>query len=230
VATITQTIDRVRTSAASPLGKFSQDSKDLGDLTDPKGFASAGAAGPLFKVLVGAEFFSKMNPQGEVTEVKLSDKLLANIKPDNDPAGAQGAFSEAGMKNIIMQMVTPVAAGGVDLGETWKRLMVVPAGPDGQTRQVEQTFTYKGPVAASAGLEAIEFTSRFDPPKADPNVPVSVKKETQTGRVEFDNIAGRVVKSTVAEDVELSITIQGKEVQQKSETSRVLTLSKDKAP
>jgi predicted secreted protein len=231
VATITQTIDRVRTTAAAPFGKFSFDSKDLGNTADPKAIASAaGAAGLMIKVLVGAEFTSKMNPQGEVTEVKLADKLLANLRGDNDPAVAQGPFSEAGLKNIIMQMVTPVAAGSVELGETWKRSMAIPAGPDGQTRQVEQTFTYKGPDPTSASLEKLEFTTRYDPPKADPNVAVTVKKETQIGRIEFDNAAGRVAKSTVTEEVELSISIQGKEVHQKAETSRVLTLSKDKAP
>ena len=171
-----------------------------------------------------------MNLRGEVTDVKLSDKLLASLRADNEPGGAQGQFSEAGLKNIIAQMVMPMAEGGVDIGESWKMSQAIPAGPEGQTRQVEHAFTYKGHDATSAGLEVIEFATKFESPKADPNVPVTVKKETQTGRVEFDNTSGRVVKSTVAENVEAAISIQGKELLQKAETSRVLTLSKDKAP
>ena len=222
VASMTQTIDRVRTSAASPFGKFSFDSKEAG--------AAASVAGPLFKMLVGAEFSSKMSPKGEVTDIKLSDKLLATLRGDSEPAGAQGQFSEAGLKNMLAQMVIPLPEEGVDAGQTWQRAMAIPAGPDGQTRQIEQTFTYKGPDAANAGLEAIGFTTKFDPPKADPNVPVTFKKETATGQFDFDNAAGRIVKSNVVEDVEVSVTIEGKEVPQKVETTRVLALSKDKAP
>jgi hypothetical protein len=230
VASITQTVDRVRTSLAAPLGKFSFDSKDLGNITDSKGALNVpGAAGPMVKVLLGAEFSSKMSPRGELTDIKLSDKLLATLKADNDPAVAQGPFSEVGLKNILAQMVLPLAEASVDVGDTWKRAQAIPAGPDGQTRQVEQTFTYKGRDPASS-LPAIEFATKLDPPKADPNVPVTLKKEAGTGRFEFDNALGRVVKSTVVEDVEVSFAIQGKQVPLKIQTTWVLTLSKDKAP
>ena len=222
VASMTQTIERVRTNVASPFGKFSFDSKEAGD--------AASVAGPLFKMLVGAEFSSKMNPKGEVTDIKLSDKLLATLRGDNEPAGAQGQFSEAGLKNMVAQMVIPLPEEAVDVGQAWKRSMAIPAGPDGQTRQVEQSFTYKGPDAASGGLEAIGFSTTFEAPKADPNVPVTFKKESATGQYEFDNASGRIVKSSVDEDVEMSISLGGKEVPQKVETLRVLTLSKDKAP
>ncbi len=53
-ASLTQTIDRIRTTATMPYGKFAIDSKD--------GLDAAGPAGPLFKMLVGAEFTFKMNP------------------------------------------------------------------------------------------------------------------------------------------------------------------------
>jgi Family of unknown function (DUF6263) len=231
VASLTQTVDRVRTTLSAPGGlKFSFDSKDLGNITDSKGAANVpGAAGPMFKILLGAEFSSKMSPRGELTDIKLSDKLMATLKADNDPAAAQGPFSEVGLKNILAQMVLPLAETSVDVGDTWKRALAIPAGPDGQTRQIEQTFTYKGHDHASS-LPTIEFTSKLDPPKADPNVPVTFKKETETGRIEFDNALGRVAKSTVVEDVEVSVAIQGKEIPQKVQTTWVLTLSKDKTP
>ncbi len=222
MASITQTIDRVRTTVTTQGGKFSFDSREAGN--------APGVAGPMYKILVGAEFSSKMSPRGELTDIKLSDKLLANLRESNDPGGAQGQFSEAGLKNMISQMVVPLADGDVDVGQTWKRALAIPDGPNGQTRQIEQTFIYKGHDAASSSLEAIEFTTKLDPPKADPNVPVTVKKETQTGRIVFDNAAGRVVKSTVEEDMEVTVAIQGKEIPQKAQISRVLALSKDKAP
>lgn len=223
VASLALSIDRLRTSATAPFGKFSFDSKEAG--------AATGAAGPLFKMLVGAEFTAKLDAQGRMTDVKLSEKLLATLQGGDEPAGAQGQFSEVGLKNMIEQMVLPLPDAPVDLGATWKRDLAIPSGADGQTRKVEQDFTYKGPVPApAAGLEAVEFLTKFDPPKADPNVPVVFKKEAATGRYEFDKDAGVVARSTVSEDVEVAITVQGKEIPQKVETSRVLTLTKDKAP
>ncbi len=79
-------------------------------------------------------------------------------------------------------------------------------------------------------LEAIDFATKFEPLKPDPAVPVTLKKETATGRYDFDNDAGRIARSNVVEEVEVSISLQGKEVPQKVDTTRVLTLSKDKAP
>jgi Family of unknown function (DUF6263) len=222
VASMSQKIDRVRASAASPAGKFSFDSKEAGD--------SATVAGPLFKMLVGAEFTSKMNPRGELTEIKPSDKLVATLRGNDEPAGAQGQFSEEGLKNMLSQMVIPLPEAGVDVGESWQRKLSVPSGPDGQTRQIEQTFTYKGPDAATKGLEAIDFSTKADPPKADPNIPVVLKKETATGRFGFDNAAGRIVRSNTVENVEVAFTLEGKEIPSKVETTRVFTLSPDKAP
>ena len=222
VASMTQTIDRVRTSASLPFGKFSFDSKEAGD--------ASSVAGPLFKMLVGAEFSSRMTPRGEVNDIKLSDKLLATLRGTNEPAGAQGQFSEAGLKNMLAQLVIPMPEEAVDVGQTWRKSMAIPAGPEGQTRQIEQTFTYKGPGAASNSLVSIGFTTRFDPPKTDPNVPVTLKKEAATGRYDFDNASGRIVHSDVDENVELSISLEGKEIPQKVETRRTLVLSKDKSP
>jgi len=131
---------------------------------------------------------------------------------------------------MLAQMVVPLPEAGVNVGETWQRKLAIPAGPDGQTRQIEQTLTYKGPEPGSTGLEAIDFTTKSEPPKPDPNVPVVLKKESATGRFDFDNAAGRISKSNVVENVEAVLTIEGKEVPQKVETTRVLTLSNDKAP
>ncbi len=222
VASMSQKIDRVRVSGASGGNKFSSDSKEAGD--------AAGIAGPLFNMLVGAEFTSKMNPRGELTEIKLSDKLLATLKGNNEPAGAQGQFSEEGLKNMLTQMVIPLPEAGVDVGESWQRKLAVPAGPEGQTRQIEQTFTFKGPDPASKGLQTIDFTTKADPPKPDPNVPVVLKKESATGRFGFDNAAGRIARSNSTENVEVAFTLEGKEIPSKIETTRVFTLSTDKTP
>jgi hypothetical protein len=222
LATLNQTIDRVRVTVSSPGSKISSDSKEAGE--------AESLFGPMFKILVGAEFFSKMNPRGELTEIKLADKLIAAINAANEGGGPKGQFSEEGMKNILSQMVVPLPEGGVASGETWVRKMTVPTDVEGQTRQIEQVFTYKGPEATSPGLDEIDFTTKMEPHKPDPKIPVVYKTETATGKFEFDNVAGRIARSNSTEIVEVTVTFQGKESPQKRETTRVLTLSKDKAP
>jgi hypothetical protein len=220
LASLTQTIDRVRISMSSPGSKISADSKEAGD--------GESLFGPMFKLLVGAEFYSKMNPRGELTEIKLSDKLLANL--NEAEGGPKGQFSEEGLKNILMQMVVPLPEAGVASGENWVRKLTIPTNVDGQNRPIEQIFTFRGPDPAATGLEAIDYTTRMEPLKLDPRTPVVYKKETADGRFDFDNVSGRIVKSNSQEVMEFTMTMQGKEFPQKVETSRILTLSKDKAP
>ncbi len=220
-ASLTQTIDRIRTTATMPFGKFSHDSKEAGDASSP--------AGPIFKMLVGSEIGFKMSPRGELSEIKLSEKLLATLKGGDEPAGAQGQFSEAGLKNMLELMGIVLPEEAVDPGATWARKLAIPAGPDGQTRAADQTFTYAGPDPSGGGkAEAIELATRFEPIKADPNVPVTIKSEEARGKYLFDNAGGRIESSTLTQHVELTGQIGGKDLAQSTDTSTVMTLAKGK--
>ena len=222
VANLTQTIDRIRTSATMPFGKFSFDSKESGD--------AGGPAGPLFKMLVGAEFTFKMNPKGELSDIALSEKLLGTLQGDREPAGAQGQFSEAGLKNMIAQMGLILPENEVNAGQTWARKLAIPAGPNGETRSIDQTYTYTGAEAGGKGLEAVDMTTRFDPVAPDPKVPVTIKSQEATGHYAFNTVGGRIETSRMVEKVDLTGQIQGKEIAQTNETITVLTLQHDKTP
>jgi hypothetical protein len=219
VASMTQTIDRIRTTAELPIGKVTYDSKEAKD--------SGSLAGPLFRMLVGAEFTFKMDGKGEISDIKLPEKMLATLRGDQEPAGAQGQFSEAGLKNMIAQMGLLLPGGPVEPGATWSRKASIPSGPDGQTRGVEQSFTYRGPEAVGGGkMEAIDLTIKFEPVKSDPEVPVTIKSQESRGHFAFDGEAGRIETSTVTEKVELAGSIMGKEINQAGETTTVMTLTK----
>jgi len=218
-ASMTQTIDRIRTTADLPIGKVSYDSKEAKDAASP--------AGPLFRMLVGASFAFKMNPRGEITDIILPEKLLATLQGDGEPAGAQGQFSEAGLKNMISRMGLLLPDGPVEPGATWGRKLAIPAGPGGQTRPIDQVYTYRGPEASpGGGSEAIDLTIRFEPIKPDPAVPVSIKSQESRGRFDFDNAAGLIATSTVTDRVELAGSIMGKDIVQSGETTTVLTLAR----
>ncbi len=220
-ATLTQTIDRMRTTATTPHGKMAFDSRDAAAASSP--------AGPIFKMLVGSEITFTMNPRGEIGDIKLSDKLLASFKGD-EPAGAQGQFSEVGLKNMVAQMGVAFPEEGLDVGGTWTRKLAVPAGPDGQTRDVAQTYTFRGPAPAGGIGSRIDLATRFEPIKPDPNFPVTIKAEQADGRVDFDDAKGRIEVSRITQRVDVTSRIEGKEYAMSTESVTTMTLAKDKAP
>ena len=65
-----------------PIGKLTYDSREAKDSREP--------AGPLFKMLIGAEFSFRMDGRGEITDVKLPEKMLATLRGGREPAGARG--------------------------------------------------------------------------------------------------------------------------------------------
>ena len=222
LATLTQTIERIRTTATLPFGKFSFDSKEGGDASGP--------AGPLFKMLIGAEFQFKMNSRGEMSDIQLAEKLLSTLRGDKEPAGAQGQFSEAGLKNMLVQMGLVFPEDATEAGQTWSRKIAIPAGANGETREIEQVYTLRDAGAAEPPVAAVEMETRFQPVPADPNVPVTIKTQAATGQYQFDNQAGRIRTSRVVEKVDLTGQIQGKEIGQANETVTVLTLLPEKTP
>ena len=222
LATLTQTIDRMRTTATMPFGKFSFDSKENGDASSP--------AGPIFKMLIGAEFTFKMNPKGELSDIQLSEKLLNSLRTDKDTPGAQGQFSEAGLKNMLVQMGLVFADDAVETGKTWSRKLAIPAGPGGETRDIDQVYTYTGPDSGGKSLDAVTMATTFQPVAPDPNVPVKIKSQEATGRYLFDNQSGRISTSTVTEKVDLTGEVQGASITQSNETTTVLTLQAAPTP
>ena len=222
VTTLTQTIDRIRTTATMPFGKFSFDSKEHGDASSP--------AGPIFKMLVGAEFTFKMNPQGEISDIQLAEKLVNSLRTDKETPGAQGQFSEAGLKNMLVQMGLIFADDAVEPGKTWSRKLAIPAGPGGETRDIEQVYTYTGPDSGGKPLDAVTMATTFQPVAPDPTVPVKIKAQEATGRYLFDNQAGRISTSTVTEKVDLTGEVQGATINQSNETTTVLTLQPAPTP
>ena len=222
VATLTQTIDRIRTTAAMPFGKFSYDSKENGDASSP--------AGPIFKMLIGAEFTFKLNPMGEMSDIQLAEKLVNSLRSDKDAPGAQGQFSEAGLKNMLVQMGLILPATATEVGQTWNRKVSIPAGPAGESREVEQYYTYRGPQPGDKPLEVVAMSTEFPPIPPDPNVPVTITKQDASGSFQFDNQAGRISSSEVIEKAELTGQIQGQAITQSNETITKMTLQPNATP
>jgi hypothetical protein len=222
VADMTQTIDRVRTKIEGPGNTFEFDS----DAEKAPEGQIASLLVPLLKSLVHAEFSFKMNGRGELSEIKVPQKLLDSLRQAGPAAAAGGMFSEEGMKNLISQSSLSLPEGSLDKGKNWTQQSKVPVPPIG-TMIMDKTYTFQGPEAKDPGLMQITLDTKVTlEPAADANVAVKIKSQEGKGEFSFDPRAGRVVSSRVNDKLQMSLSIMGRDLDQTTETITTMILAK----
>jgi hypothetical protein len=221
-AELTQTIDRVRTRIEAPgAGVFEFDSNAEKAAEGP--FAEL--LSPLLKALVGAEFSFKMNSRGELSEIKVSPKLLDSLRQAGPMANAGGLFSEEGLKNVISQSSLTLPAEPMEKGKTWSSQSKVPVPMIG-TMVLDKTYTYEGSDSAQPGRTRIRLTTRVGfEPSPDSEIKMAIKSSEGRGDFEFDAEGGRILGSRVQDRIRLQLTIQDQVVDQFTETETNLTLN-----
>jgi len=223
VAELSQTIDRVRTRVEGPGNSFEFDSQAG---KDPEG-QIASLLTPMLKALVGAEFTFKMNGRGELSEIKVPQKLLDSLRKAGPAANASGMFSEEGMKNLISQSSLTLAEGPLEKGKSWTQQAKVPV-PMLGTMVMDKTYTFDGPSPKDPGLLQILLDTKVTlEPAADSNIAVKITSQKATGEFEFDPQAGRVVSSRVNDKLQMSLSVMGQEIEQSTDTVTSMTLAKD---
>jgi len=155
VADMTQTIDRVRTKIEGPGQVFEFDSSAE---KAPEG-PIATLLTPLLKALVGAEFSFKMDGRGQLSDIKVPQKLLDSLKQAGPAAAAGGMFSEEGMKNLISQSSLSLPEGDVEKGANWKQQSKVPLPMIG-TLLMDKTYTYAGADEKAPGRSKITLDTK----------------------------------------------------------------------
>jgi len=225
VAELSHTIDRVRTKVEGPGSSFEFDSQ-AGKV--PEGQIASQLA-PLLKALVGAEFTFKMNGRGELSEIKVPQKLIDALRQAGPAANAGGMAAEEGMKNLISQSSLTLAEGPLENGKSWTQQAKVPS-PIG-TMVMDKTYTLDGPSPKEAGLLQISVDTKVTlEPAADSNVAVKITSQKATGEFAFDPQAGRVVSSKVNDKLQMSLSVMGQELEQSTDTVTSMTLAKAEAP
>ncbi len=225
-ADVSWSIDRMRTRIESALGAFAYDSKDE---KVPEGPVAA-ALVPTLKALVGAQFPFKVNPQGELSDVTVPEKVAQALR-DAGPAtsGSNSAFSEEGLKNMIIQSSLAVPKEDIAVGKTWSKQTKVPSPPIG-TMTLDKTFTYLGPDRKAANIEKIGLATKIGvEPNPDGNVKFEIDAQEAKGDFSFDNAAGRVVNSDVLERMETTATFMNMKMQQIVDTKTTMKLIPDGA-
>jgi hypothetical protein len=226
VADMTQTIDRVRTKIQGPGQTFEFDS-DSGKA--PEGPA-AQVLGPMLKSLVGSEFSFKMNGRGELSEIKVPQKLLESLRQAGPAAAANNMFSEEGMKNLISQSNLTLPESALESGKSWTQQSKVPFPMIG-TMVLDKTYTYTGPDPKDPTLRLITLETKIKlEPAADANVAVNIKSQEGKGDFTFDVEAGRIVSSRVNDKWQMSLSAMGQEFERTTNTLSTMTLAKGGAP
>ena len=123
---MTQTIDRVRTKIEGPGQVFEFDSS-----------AEKAAEGPIATLLTplaqgpgGAEFSFKMDGRGQLSDIKVPQKLLDSLSQAGPAAAAGGMFSEEGMKNLISQSSLSLPEGARREGDELEAAIQGPLADD----------------------------------------------------------------------------------------------------
>ena len=227
-AQISQTIDRIRMKVDSAFGGFDFDSKDGKEPEGPIGMI----VGPVLNAMAGAEFTVTMTEQGDVSETKLSEKLIEAIKSNPILQQMGGAFTEEGMKNMIGQQggsVLPKEA--VKKGDTWNHKTELKMPPIG-VMKISNTYTYRGPEDRDgAKVEKIDVKTEMTiEPLADAaaQFEFKVKSSEAKGTMYFDNKAGRIVATTMNTKMAMEISAMGNVIDMVQDQTTTLKLVKER--
>jgi hypothetical protein len=218
-ARISQKMDRIKMTmeGPAPIGKMEYDSKDSKEPEGPIGKM----LGPVFNALAGAEFTVSMDPRGELSDVKLPEKLADTLKNVAGQAPGMGdMFSPDGLKRMINQGGLVLPEKAVTKGDTWTQKIEnkMPFG----TMKVVNTLTYEG---TDQDLQRIQLKPAIslDP---DPAAPINLKVKGADGKgmAKFDNTAGRLVEMNLVQNMDMAIGAGGQDITQNIRTTTVLKL------
>jgi hypothetical protein len=219
-AEITHRIERVRMKAEEPpYMPFDFDS------------ATSKTAQPGFEAVtrqlmsqVGGEFNFKIKPNGEITDIKVSEETIKHLR-ESAPAGSPEAeVSEKAVKDSLLQSGPPAFPDGpLEPGKAWSSK---PARFPLQFAFLilEKTFTYQGPDPKSAKLHLVDIqtTVKLEPIEGT-DVKATIRKQEGKGGLTFDVEAGRVVHSRLGMKVDMAITAMGQTIEQSTEMNSSMT-------
>jgi Family of unknown function (DUF6263) len=220
-AEMTQKINQFRQKMELPGGQgFEFDSKAGKKPEGPIGQI----AGPVLEAMVGAETAFKMDPQGEMSDTKISEKLLKAIK--GTPALAQmgGMFSEEGMKNMMQQSAVAFPKEPISKGKTWSKTVDVKM-PFG-VMKLATTYTYQGPETRNnAMLEKIDTKSDLSiEPAAGANISLKIKSSDVKGAIYFDNKTGRIAELSQTQKMVMEVSTMGQTFDTNQEQTTTMKL------
>src|SRR5262249_45955920 len=208
-AELAQTIDRIRMKMETPFGAFDYDSKENKPIEGQFGEIM----GPILTAIAGAEMTVKMAPTGEVSDVKIPEKVMESLRGNPLLAQFGPMFSEDGLKQMAQGGAGSIGAfpkEPVSKGSTWEKKAEMKLAGLG-TITVATTNTYAGPETRNGNkLEKIDLKMN-QTIEAAPGGMIDIKITSQDskGTAYFDNTLGRLVSQEIKQKMKMEIDVMG---------------------
>ncbi|MGL4513765.1 MAG: DUF6263 family protein [Lacipirellulaceae bacterium] len=203
-ATLRQKTERIVMKTNGPMGQgFQYDSA-----SDDAPVGMAAMVAPMFDALVSADFTLVMLPTGEITKVELSPELGEAF--DKLPGGAMSAKM---IEQMTKQGSLRFPERTVEVGEEWTNEAVIDT-PQIGAMKVETTYKYLGPKEdGGRTLDAFSASVKITPPEAkNAAVATTIESKDSSGEILFDRDKGRVVRSTIRQLMEISVSVNGQKI------------------
>jgi len=202
---VSQKLDRAQAKGTGPQGAFAYDSQAKEPPADPVGQVVGG----LYNAVVGSEATLVFNDRGELASVAMPKEVLDKI-PNSIPQTVRDSgsvFSEAGLKNLLLQVLPRLPKDPVKTGSKWDEKLELPMPPIG-TLVLNSKYTYKD---AGASDSAISIEVKNDP---GGQIGIEVKSQKGEGGFTFNTGAGQVEKTRLLLDLGLTIKAKDQEIPQ----------------
>ncbi|HMO37108.1 MAG TPA: DUF6263 family protein [Gemmatales bacterium] len=191
-ALVKQKIERVfMKMEGGPLGVMEFDSKSDKEPDGPL----APMAG-ILKAMTEGDIQMNMSPRGEVSNVKMPEKLAEEMRNIGGAAGPGGnLFSEDQFKNMFNQAALILPKEAPTPGSTsWDQSLDLKMGPIGTMKSTTK-YTYAGKSGAFDKID-MKMDMKFE---GDPAAPIQMKLSTKeaNGTALFDNAKGRLHEISV---------------------------------
>ena len=203
VASVTQTINRLRQKMSSPQGVvMDYDSAAAADINGKSRLLV-----PLFDAIVNKPISLKADPRGRISDAQVPQSV---IDAANEMPGLGGLFSGKTMGQFSGLGTLPKEA--VSIGDIWTNEEDITVPKLGKMK-VKSTFRYLGSeVRDGMTLEKIGYTQEqmlAGSATEKPDHGAKMTDASASGTMYFDNVAGRFVEGTIKSKMKMEVTVVG---------------------
>lgn len=227
-AELEQTVDRIQMTMDSPLGgALNYDSKKPGSGEGP----IWEMMGPVIESMVGGTVSLKASPTGEVTDIKLPEKVTAELEKQKTGGrrgmGMMGGMSEAAIKEMVTRSIVPLPEKPVTPELTWSQSFAEEMGGAG-VKKTAVTYSASDKKAKDGHeIQKIDAKTEltFEPAE---NSQTDIEIEDQEGElaIYFDVDAGKTVKTEGRQKQTIAISLPNREIVQELDETVVVRQGK----
>jgi hypothetical protein len=203
---------------AAPMGNIEIDTDSDADIANPIGKQIASS----LKQLTQAKITFSMDPRGEVSNVQ-----VASSTPGGGAALGQ-MFGKDGMVSMVKQSILPLPPKPVQKGDSWENKAEMEVPTLGKV-SADSKLTYDGPMNADGKtLEQIKVETKTNIAQkqgANALAQISIKEQSDSGTMYFDNSAGRFSHADTVQNLVLNVAVAGQNVDQTIKTVRKAVLT-----